>query len=380
MNNKIIGTVLCIAFFYTCQYKGMTVYIDGLPANAQFVTMQKTILNHQVRFIDVLFSTNNQEHYFWQYNIKKKQSRDIKTTNASYITDSINNGQNRAIAVGNKYVNGLLTTDLYPTFQFHDKSIVKMKHDANYLVTQSTAQNIRFWPKDQFQFVPSQKTTKDIIAKEISRSYLLDYVERNAIWAQKDWRTRTILSIHIGFNFSEQAKSFIFKNNIYDFVETKEIISIPYIQQNYMPACFLAKDHAALFNEYKKESIILTYTETEKKEKESTKKIGTIQSTSINLQKMKPIISDDNPAELLYHTPKKIDYNNADKKILLIYDDRIIRCESINNEYTYKTILNWSNEKMYIVDAIVHDHTILYALFYDQQQKKYFLYIYQLSA
>ena len=74
-----------------------------------------------------------------------------------------------------------------------------MKDDQHYLVTQSAASNIRFWLMDELTPEAIQPT----IAKEISRAYLLDYFEGNAIWAQKDFITGTMLNIYIGFDFSK---------------------------------------------------------------------------------------------------------------------------------------------------------------------------------
>ncbi|HTM06255.1 MAG TPA: hypothetical protein VL201_03350 [Patescibacteria group bacterium] len=373
----------------------MSVPIPMLPGNAQMITMQKTVVNNQLYSIDVLFGNDKKEYFFWQYYLSNPNLiPSILQTNVTYITDSINDNQTRIMAIKGQYAHNLFSEDVQPLHVFHNTFITKMKHDTSYMASQSSAQNIRFWPKSELQFVPNQKTIKDIIAKEISNAYLLDYVEGNAIWAKRDFITGTMLNVYAGFEFSHQGKSRLFKKDIYDFKKTKQIFSIPFVHGGYMPACFLEKEYALLFNEYKKEILIITYEKTKPQEqptieltpshgiekKSPAKRVDKeIKISSIQLKNIKHSSSDGNPLEILYRVPKKIDYNAADKSFLLIYDDRVIKCKWKNNKYTYKIILDRNNANFYIVDTIIYNHKSLYALFYNQYEKRYYLFMSDIS-
>lgn len=368
MKNKKLILFWCITFFYVGMSNAMnSTQVNNFPADAQFITMQKTVINGNLKTIDILFKYNKNKYFFWQYSPVLNEY-DSGETNVSCMSNSIDIQQYRALGIQNQYS----YAPLYPTAvpfpsSLHDTPIEKIKIDSTYIATQSTYPNIRFWENFGLQ----QNNIKDAMLKEISKAWLLEYKEGNAIWAKRDFLNKTILGIYIGFSFSKQGKSFIFKKDIHDFVSEKEIMAMPFINNSYMPACFLEKNHAAIFNERQKKIVIITY-----KEKISTgnsnKRVGTITNTSIFLKDFKPAQNSIDSTELLYRTPKKIDYNKSNNNLVLVYDDRIIKCNFANDKYTYNTVFYFYNvTKMNITDVIIDNHVTAYILVHNQSTKTY---------
>ncbi|RTL06993.1 hypothetical protein EKK58_02310 [Candidatus Dependentiae bacterium] len=338
--------------------------IQGLPLDCTLVTMKKTVLNNALNSIDILFKNPANNHFFVQVSVAHFQNQNAtikaQTTQATFFRDSINTGLNKDVVVNNKIsLNNHQLNNIPPvqTNSLHNKPIISLFSENNVIVTQSTYPNIRFW-----QIVPPGGFEK---IKEISKSFLLHYENKHAVWAKKQLFNKNMLDIYIGFEFGPHSKSLLLKKDVHDFVIDKNVFSVPLIKNSFLPACWIEGDRIAIYNDrYKKIDIFQHITTTNNNKAEHRIDLfKTIQLSEIIYKKNKNI-----DTFLLYKTPFKIDYDNQNSKLILVYNDFIVKINVNNKTFSFITK---SNYYWVIADAIIDNHKNIYVLWHHFQNNQW---------
>lgn len=356
---KYYALILCVIWHSHCI---CNVVIQGLPAGCALVTMKKTVVNNKLKNINILFKYNDQNFYVAQTastDFLSQKKINATKTDATFFTNN-DNGDSVDVAIKNKiYLNNNQLINIPPiqTNSLHDKPIVNLYNDQLYIVTQSSYPNIRFWE--------TNNTGGFINIKEISKSFLLNYQNKHAVWGKKKLLNKNMVDIYIGCEFGAHSKSWILKKDEYNFLVEQHIFSIPLLNNNVMPACFIENNTIALYNDRYKKIDIFDFIKTTHNNKTEGK---------INLTKtikLSEIVHEKNinlNTFLLYKTPFKIEYDVTNNSCILLYNDLIVKINL--NTKTFSIVIKSENYWI-IADCIIYAHKDVYVLWHNYETNEW---------